>query len=209
MLKGLYLTVKGFFRQKAAENTDLRYAGREHMHNVKQMLEELVQAQQRLEGSAILTRGEIELLEEKNAELEKSVKHWADIGDEDRKKRSYDLYVETANQLHQYRTELATIEQEIADLAAKIEEVRKEANDVEGDLRRAATNQQVGRANAQVESVHKEIRSGALGDAITTAKENTATAQAARDYRKRQSGEDLIVPTPAPGVKTLDELLGK
>ncbi len=85
MLKGIALTIKGWFRGQAEAATDLRYAGREHIHEVKQGIEQVRDQRNEVAAKGILLEGRIATLEEQVANDIEAVRHWDAVGDEGKK----------------------------------------------------------------------------------------------------------------------------
>lgn len=208
MLKGIALTVKGWFRGKTEAATDLRYAGREHIHNVKQSIETVRDQRNDVAAKGILLEDRIAKLEEQVAKDIDAVKHWANVGDEDRKARAYTTYQKNQQQLDKLRADKVEIEDQVADLDAQILRLENDTEDAADDLDKAATQQVLGKAASKVESVHKDIKSGPLSGAIDRAKETGAKAEAQRRQRTSGDNSDLYSFQQPTNVLSLDDLLG-
>lgn len=208
MLKGLFLTIKGWFNKKAEEATDLRLAGREHIRGVKRSIEEVRDQRNTVSGRGIVLENEIKALDITINSLADAVRHWAAEGDEEKKQRSYDEYSRVQQRRNRMQEDLDKIIDDVAQLDAEIQNLTDDTEQVQNDLHRAATAQVVGRASQKVEGIHKDLRAGALGGAIETVKETAATAEAARRARKADDKSDLLDYKQKAGVKSIDELLG-
>ena len=114
MFKGIALTVKGWLRGKTESATDLRYAGREHIHNVKQSIEVVRDQRNDVAAKGILLEGRITTLEEQVAKDIDAVKHWNAAGDEDRKTRAYATYQKNQQQLDKLNADKSEIEDQVA-----------------------------------------------------------------------------------------------
>lgn len=208
MFKGIALTVKGWFRKQAEEATDLRYAGREHIHNVNQSIEDVRAQRNEVAGKGIILEERIATLETKVQQGIAAVKHWASVGDEEKKQRSYVAYQKDQQQLDKLKKDLTDITDQVTDLDARILQLENDTEEARDDLDKAATQQMLGRASTKVESVHKNIKSGPLAGAINRSKEQGATAEAARRARTSADNRDLYVFDQGANVLSLDAILG-
>lgn len=208
MLKGIALTIKGWFRGQAEAATDLRYAGREHIHEVKQGIEQVRDQRNEVAAKGILLEGRIATLEEQVANDIEAVKHWNASGDEGKKARAYTAYQQNQKQLDKLRADKVDIENQVADLDAQIVRLENDTEDASDDLTKAATQQVLGKAATKVESVHKNIKSGPLAGAIERSKEQGAKAEAQRRQRTAGDNSDLYSFQQSNNVLSMDELLG-
>lgn len=208
MLKGIALTIKGWFRGQAEAATDLRYAGREHIHEVKQGIEQVRDQRNEVAAKGILLEGRIATLEEQVANDIEAVRHWDAVGDEGKKARAYTAYQQNQKQLDKLRADKVDIENQVADLDAQILRLENDTEDASDDLTKAATQQVLGKAATKVESVHKNIKSGPLAGAIERSKEQGAKAEAQRRQRTADDSSDLYSFQQSNNVLSMDELLG-
>lgn len=208
MLKGIALTIKGWFRAKAESATDLRLAGREHIHEVKQGIEQVRDQRNEVAAKGILLEERIANLEDQVAKDVEAVKHWNAAGDEGRKTRAYATYQQNQKQLDKLRADKVEIEDQVADLDAQITRLENDTEDAADDLGKAATQQVLGKAASKVESVHKNIKSGPLAGAIERSKEQGAKAEAQRRQRVAGDNSDLYSFQQSNNVLSMDELLG-
>lgn len=208
MLKGIALTIKGWFRGQAEAATDLRYAGREHIHEVKQGIEVVRDQRNEVAAKGILLEGRIATLEEQVAKDIEAVKHWNAAGDEAKKTRAYTAYQQNQKQLDKLIADKTDIENQVADLDAQILRLENDTEEASDDLTKAATQQVLGKAATKVESVHKNIKSGPLAGAIERSKEQGAKAEAQRRQRTAGDNSDLYSFQQNNNVLSMDELLG-
>lgn len=209
MLKGLLLTILGWFGKKADQATDLRYAGREHIRQVKNSIEEVRAQRNEVAGGGILLENEI-------ADLERRVQHFADAvrhhdasGNTVNKDKAYRGYVAEEIKLNKARADLEENIVMVAELDEQIYILEQDTEEAKDSIQKAANQQMVGRAARKVEGVHKNLRSGPLSGAIEESKIGAATAEAARRSRKENDNSDVLAYRTEVGVMSMDDLLGK
>lgn len=207
-MKGILLTIMGWFNKKADQATDLRYAGREHIRRVNNSIEEVRAQYNEVAGHGILLENEIKEHEKKVAEYEDAVRHHNSTGDAEKRDKAYRLYTAEQGRLTEKRHALEETITLADDLKEQIRTLEQDTEEAKGTLRKAATQQVVGRATSKVEGIHKDLRSGPLAGAIEESRNIGATAEAARRARKENSDSDVLGYRKGGDVKSLDDLLG-
>ena len=81
MLKSLWLSILGWFRTKAEENVDLRYAGKEQFARNEASIENVRKQRNSLAGDHLLLKKRIAETSTKVDEATTAFQHWTDDGD--------------------------------------------------------------------------------------------------------------------------------
>lgn len=208
MLKGLLLSIKGFFREKGHAATDLRLAGKEQIHNINQSIQALRDQHNTVAGDGILIERRIETGKRTLADLEDAIRHHKAEGNEALVQRAYSSHQSvSANIARDEELLQQTIDKANA-ILADIKALENDTESAERDLRDAATEQVATRAAANVEGIYKDLKGGALAGAIQHSKEQSARTEAARNLRKQDSNEDVFAYKKQSAGKSLDEILG-
>lgn len=192
MLKALLLSIRGFFRKKVEENTDLRYAGREHIRDVNVAIQNLRDQRNLVAGTALVSSNRASDLKTRMDTAADAVRHWDKNQDPVRKAEAYAVYSETKPR---YDAQVETLKQQettVKNLDAKIAELENDTLAAKNQLEQAATTQQMARTSAQVETIHVDLSNGPLAGVIETAELQNATATAAMEQRKKQDRSDVL-----------------
>lgn len=208
MLKGLWLTILGWFGKKADQATDLRYAGREHIRQVKNSIEEVRTQRNELAGRGILLENKIKDLESNVEKYAEAVRHHAVAGNADLKDKAYRAYVAEQTQLTKARADLDEVTEQLRLLDEQIEQLEEDTQDAKDALVKAANRQVLGRATRKVEGIHTDLHSGPLAGAIEESELNAASAEASRRLRKSKDNSDVLAYQTQTGVMSMDDLLG-
>jgi hypothetical protein len=192
MLKSLWLTILGWFRTKADENTDLRYAGKEQFARNEQSIENVRKQRNSIAGSHLLLKKDIAEVTAKVDEATAAVKHWNTKGSQENEDKAYEIYKKEFARLKELTAEEKDLAGQIHTLDNLIEDLETDNRKAEKQISKAATTQQVGRATAAVESIHSELTNGALAGAIKTAEHMSATAEATKQARLAKDDSDVL-----------------
>lgn len=207
MLKGLLLTILGWFGKKADQATDLRYAGREHIRQVKNSIENVRAQRNEVAGRGILLENDIDELEKKVQAYKEAVTYHHESGNEAKKQKAYRAYTAEQTKLNKANADLEENLELVAGLDEQLDILEQDTNEAKDSLHKAATQQMVGRAARSVEGIHKDLRSGPLAGAIEESKLGAATAEAARLSRKANDNSDVLAYKTQAGVMSMDDLL--
>lgn len=206
MFKSLLLSIKGFFRSKAEEHTDLRYAGKEHIANVKEKIEDVRKQRNAIGGQHLVLKGKLDKVLAEKAVAKKAFQHWAKEGDKEKEDRAFELHTNLHNEADAFEKELQGIENEIVKLDAQIKTMETDTRQAASALNKAATTQQVGRATKAIEEVHSDLNKGPLSGVIEAAELQAATAQATKNERQSHDNRDVL-DIPNSSTPTREELL--
>lgn len=206
MLKVMLLNIIGWFRSLVNKNTDLRYAGKEHIHNVNKKIEDLRAQRNVIAGRGIGLERKQKELSDKAKRAAEAVKNWASKGDEVRRDRAYTEYQQFALQEKDTIAQLKKMESELAVLDASIHRLESDSGKAEDNLNSAAAQQQLGRAAEGVEDIHDLLNKGPLSDVIKESQSQADTAEARRRQREQNDNSDLYATDP--GIPSMDDLLG-
>ena len=192
MLKTLWLQLKGKIRQTVNENTDLRVAGQEHIHEITQDIESVRTQRNRVAGNHLLLLKQITASEILLQEAKDAYRHWNKEGDKVKEDRAYDLYTTEHSKLEDLKAQAANLQANVDKLDKDIISLESETNKAKTKLDTAASVQQVGRAKSAVESIHGNINKGPLAGAIEAAELMKATAEATQQERKGRDNSDVL-----------------
>lgn len=208
MFKGLILTVKGFFREKSHAATDLRLAGKEQIHQINYSIQELRDQHNAVAADGILLEQAIAEYRKKLTDLEEAIRHHQSEGNVALVEKAYKSHQETSAKLARDEAALAETIATAKQILEDIETLELDTDDAKRNLRDAATQQVAARAGAKVESVHRDLKGGALAGTIQHVREQNASVQASRELRKRESNDDVFAYKKQGAGKSLDEILG-
>ena len=192
MLKTLWLQLKGKIRQTVNENTDLRIAGQEHIHEITESIENVRAQRNRLAGSHLLLVKKIKTSEETLKEAKAAYRHWNAQGDKEKEDRAYAIYETEHATLEDLKTQEAGIQASITKLDKDIVKLESETNKAKTKLDTAASVQKAGQAKASVEAIHSNLNKGPLSGAIEAAELMEATAEATQQERKGKDNSDVL-----------------
>lgn len=207
MLKALWLTILGWFRTKAEEGTDLRYAGKEQFARNEAGIENVRKQRNSLAGDHLLLKKKIAKAEAAANEAIAAFKQWTAEGNTEMAERAYAIYEKEFAQLDELTTEEKDLAAQIISLDKQIEDLEDDNRKAKNQIKKAATTQQVGKATAAIESLHSEINNGALAGAISTAEHMSATAEATKMARQAKDNSDVLN-ISKPKALSREELLG-
>jgi phage shock protein A len=207
-LKNLLLSILGFFRVKSNQAVDLRYAGNEHIHQVKNKIEDIRSQRNQLAGQGILLESKITIAKENVSKFTDAVKHHAAEGNEELKQKAYRAYMAEQTILDQLIENELDLRNQVADLDTSIARLEQDTNDAKNQLGKAASKQLVGKANGKVEDVHQSLSKGPLADVIEQSETDSAVAEARRRERKANDNSDVLAYQKKGAVLSMDELLG-
>lgn len=207
MFKNLVLTVKGWFREKGNEHTDLRLAGKEHIHNINKSIDEV-----RAQHNAIGRRGIIleNKIKEKTVEVAKfldAVKHHNAAGDMALRDKAYAEYTKAQNELDELTAEKEDVLQQAEAIKDEIKNLERDTNAAKNELGKAATRQVIGAAMTNVEDIHDDLKRGPLSEAIEHHDEKAAGAEFRRRMRKEDDNSDVLAYQQQNNVLSLDSIL--
>lgn len=206
MLKTVLLNVKGFVRNLINENTDLRTAGREHFHEIKQKIENVRNERNRLSGTHKLIQKQIVASEALMKNFKKAYQAWNKEGNKENEDKSYAAYINEERNLKSLQSQSTTLETGIDTLDIKIKDLESQTSQAKSQLDLAASVQQVGRAKSSVEDIYKNIKTGTLSGAIESAELLEATAEATAQERKNVNNADILSIIDAP-ITSREDLL--
>ena len=206
MFKSLLLSLRGLMRHKAEEHTDIRYAGKEHIANVKEKIENVRKQRNVIGGQHLVLKGKLEKVLTEKAEAKKAFQHWSKEGDKAKEDRAFDIHTNLHNEADAFEKELQGIENEIVKLDAQIKTMETDTRQAASALNKAATTQQVGRATKAIEEVHSDLNKGPLSSVIEAAELQAATAQATKNERQSHDHRDVL-DIPNSSTPTREELL--
>lgn len=192
MLKTLWLQLKGKIRQTVNENTDLRIAGQEHIHEITESIENVRAQRNRLAGSHLLLVKKIKTSEETLKEAKAAYRHWNAQGDKEKEDRAYAIYETEHATLEDLKTQEADIQASITKLDKDIVKLESETNKAKTKLDTAASVQKAGQAKASVEAIHSNLNKGPLSGAIEAAELMEATAEATQQERKGKDNSGVL-----------------
>lgn len=206
MIKVFLLNIIGWLRSLVNKNTDLRYAGKEHIHNVNKKIEDLRAQRNVIAGRGIGLERKQKELSDKAKRAAQAVKDWAAKGDEARRDRAYAEYQQFALQEKDVIVQLQNMEKELSILDASIHRLESDSGKAEDNLNTAAAQQQLGRASEGVEDIHDLLNKGPLSDVIKESQSQADTAEARRRQRVQNDNSDLYATDP--GIPSMADLLG-
>lgn len=206
MFKVMLLNIIGWFRSLVNKNTDLRYAGKEHIHNVNKKIEDLRAQRNVIAGRGIGLERKQKEAGDKAKRAAQAVKDWAAKGDTARRDRAYAEYQQFALQEKDAITQLEKMGIEIKELDDAIYRLESDSGKAEDNLNTAAAQQQLGRAAEGVEDIHDLLNKGPLSDVIKESQQQADVAEARRRQRVQNDNSDLYATDP--GIPSLDDLLG-
>lgn len=206
MIKVFLLNIIGWLRSLVNKNTDLRYAGKEHIHNVNKKIEDLRAQRNVIAGRGIGLERKQKELSDKAKRAAQAVKDWAAKGDEARRDRAYAEYQQFALQEKDVIVQLQNMEKELSILDASIHRLESDSGKAEDNLNTAAAQQQLGRAAEGVEDIHDLLNKGPLSDVIKESQSQADTAEARRRQRVQNDNSDLYATDP--DIPSMADLLG-
>lgn len=206
MIKVFLLNIIGWLRSLVNKNTDLRYAGKEHIHNVNKKIEDLRAQRNVIAGRGVGLERKQKELSDKSKRAAQAVKDWAARGDNEKRDRAYAEYQQFALQEKDVLAQLAKMEDEVATLDASINRLESDSGKAEDNLNSAAAQQHLGRAAEGVEDIHDLLNKGPLSDVIKESQSQADIAEARRRQRVQNDNSDLYATDP--GIPSLDDLLG-
>ena len=192
MFKTLWLQLKGSVRKAVNENTDLSVAGKEHIHEITESIEDVRAQRNRLAGSHLLLVKKIKTSEETLKEAKAAYRHWNAQGDKDKEDRAYAIYETEHAKLEDLKTQASGIQASILKLDKDIVKLESETNKAKTKLDTAASVQKAGQAKASVEAIHSNLNKGPLSGAIEAAELMEATAEATQQERKGKDNSDVL-----------------
>lgn len=192
MFKTLWLQIKGSLRKTVNENTDLSIAGKEHIHEITESIENVRAQRNRLAGSHLLLVKKIKTSEEALKEAKAAYRHWNAQGDKEKEDRAYAIYETEHATLEDLKTQEAGIQASITKLDKDIVKLESETNKAKTKLDTAASVQKAGQAKASVEAIHSNLSKGPLSGAIEAAELMEATAEATQQERKGKDNSDVL-----------------
>lgn len=208
MLKALWLSILGFFRQKAEENTDLRYAGKEQFARNAASIENVRKQRNSIAGDHLLLKKKLAETSEKVDQATTAYQHWAAQENTAMADKAYAIYEKEFAQLEELTAEEQDLANQIINLDLLIEDLEDDNRKAKNQIKKAATTQQVGRATAAIESIHSDINSGPLAGAIGTAEHMSATAEATKQARLANDHSDVLNVAKSKALSR-DELMKK
>lgn len=208
MLKALWLSILGWFRTKAEENVDLRYAGKEQFARNEASIENVRKQRNSLAGDHLLLKKKIGEASAKVDEATKAFQHWNAEGNQENADKAYKIYEKEFEQLNDLTTEEKDLAAQIVSLDSQIEDLEDDNRKAKNQIKKAATTQQVGKATAAIESIHSDINNGPLSGAIGAAEHMSATAEATKQARLAKDNSDILN-VAKPKALSREELLGK
>lgn len=208
MLKALWLTILGWFRTKAEEGTDLRYAGKEQFARNEAGIENVRKQRNSLAGDHLLLKKNIAKTSTAVDEATKAYQHWTNAENQENADKAYAIYEKEFAQLTELNAEEKDLAEQIISLDKQIEDLEDDNRKAKTQIKKAATTQQVGKATAAIESLHSEINNGALAGAISTAEHMSATAEATKMARQAKDNSDVLN-IAKPKALSRDELMNK
>lgn len=192
MLKALWLSILGWFRTKAEEGTDLRYAGKEQFSRNQASIENVRKQRNSLAGDHLLLKKSITKTSTAVDEATAAFQKWTAEENKEMADRAYAIYEKEFAQLEELTAEENDLAGLIISLDKQIEDLEDDNRKVKNQIKKAATTQQVGKATAAIESLHSEINNGALAGAISTAEHMSATAEATKMARQAKDNSDVL-----------------
>ena len=192
MFKTLWLQLKGSLRKAVNENTNLSVAGKEHIHEITESIEDVRAQRNRLAGSHLLLNKQIKTSEDALKEAKTAYRHWNAQGDKDKEDRAYAIYETEHAKLEDLKTQASGIQVSIIKLDKDIVKLESETNKAKTKLDTAASVQKAGQAKAAVESIHSNLNKGPLSGAIEAAELMEATAEATQQERKGKDNSDVL-----------------
>ena len=199
-------TIMGWLRTMFNRNTDLRYAGKEHIHRIGSDIGDIKSQRDTLVGQGIVLSNDIKAQKETVDELLAAVKQHKDTGNEDLKNKAYAEYVKAQTKLNTLIKREDTIKGQIDVLNTQIDTLESSKDDVQDTLSEAANTQLVGKAMTKVEDVHTNLTEGPLAGAIEESKLMAATAEGKRIAREAKDNKDIFAYKTSTNVKSLDEI---
>lgn len=206
MLKSLWLSILGWFRTKAEANTDLRYAGKEQFARNEAAIENVRKQRNSIAGDHLLLKKKIAETSAKVDEATTAFQHWTNEQDQEKADKAYGIYEKEFAQLSELQAEEKDLANQIVNLDQQIEDLEDGNRKAKNQVKKAATTQQVGKANAAIESIHSDINSGPLAGAIDAAEHMSATAEATKQARLAKDNSDVLNITK-PKALSREELL--
>ena len=192
MFKTLWLQLKGSLRKAVNENTNLSVAGKEHIHEITESIEDVRAQRNRLAGSHLLLNKQIKTSEDALKEAKTAYRHWNAQGDKDKEDRAYAIYETEHAKLEDLKTQASGIQASILKLDKDIVKLESETNKAKTKLDTAASVQKAGQAKASVEAIHSNLNKGPLSGAIEAAELMEATAEATQQERKGKDNSDVL-----------------
>ena len=192
MFKTLWLQLKGSVRKAVNENTDLSVAGKEHIHEITESIEDVRAQRNRLAGSHLLLNKQIKTSEDALKEAKTAYRHWNAQGDKDKEDRAYAIYETEHAKLEDLKTQASGIQASILKLDKDIVKLEIETNKAKTKLDTAASVQKAGQAKAAVESIHSNLNKGPLSGVIESAELLEATAEATQQERNGKDNSSVL-----------------
>lgn len=207
MVKTIWLSIVGWLRKFVSRNTDIGLAGKEHIRNTQKKIEDLRAERNRIAGNGIgLERKRDELIKGV-AEAKAAVQKWHSVGDESRKQRAYNDYVQRQKDLNTTLEQYTLVENQVMDLDAAIRQLETDSDAAEISIDRAASQQKYARAAEKVEDLHDLLTTNnPLSDAIKESENMGNIAEARRRTRVQNDNSDLYTDV---SVDSLDAILGE
>lgn len=196
----------GWFRTLLNRNTDLRYAGKEHIHQIGNDIGQIKNQRDALVGQGIVLSNDIEKQQNLVTEFLDAVKHHKDTGNEELKNKAYKEYVTAQTKLNSLTQREQTIQKQIDTLNTQIDTLEASKDTVKDTLSEAANVQLVGKTMTKVEDVHTNLAEGPLAGAIEESKLMAATAEGKRRAREANDNSDVLAYKTPSNVKSIDEI---
>lgn len=206
-LKNLLLSIMGWFRTKANDNVDLRYAGKEHISNINSKITDINNHRNMIVGKGILLENQIKLEKENLQKYIDAIKHHNQNNNEELKNKAYQEYVKCENLLNQLLNDEKDIKEQVNNLDQEIIALTQAKDKAKNTLDKAANKQLIGKAMTKVEDLHSEISNGSLAEVIEQSDLKHATAQAKRNQRVENDTSKVLEYQNQSNVKSLDEIL--
>lgn len=206
MLKVIYLNIVGWLRSFINKNTDIRQAGKEHIHEVNSRIQELRNRRNQVAARGINAEREMRNASNKADAAKAAVKEWNIRNDIARRDRAYQDYIAAENRRREMEQQYFIIMQQVADLDNSINRLESDSGKAEDNINFAAAQQEQGKAAESVENIHDLLRSGQLSDVIKESQERADLAEARRQSRVGSDNADIY--NYQQSVPSMDDLLG-
>lgn len=206
MIKVFLLNIIGWLRSLVNKNTDLRYAGKEHIHNVNKKIEDLRAQRNVIAGRGISLERKQKELNDKARRSVQAVKDWNAKGDIVKRDRAYKEYQQFEIQERDVASQLLQVGKDVTELDAAIHRLESDSGKAEDNLNTAAAQQQLGRAAEGVEDIHDLLNKGPLSDVIKESQSQADIAEARRRQRVQNDNSDLYATDP--NIPSMADLLG-
>lgn len=199
----------GWFRTKANDNVDLRYAGKEQISRINAKINDINNHRNTIVGKGILLEAKIKTEKENLQQYINALKHHDETNNEDLKNKAYQEYTKTQKLLDQLIFDEADIKTQVNTLDNDINDLEQAKDRAKNTLDKAANKQLVGKARTKVEEIHTDISKGSLSEVIEQSDLNHATAEAKRRQRVETDTSKVLEYQKETNVKSIEELLAK